>query len=63
VRTDLDIPTRLALALAAPDFSNDNVSFATLDALIFSDYTPEGMWIYSGDWSQIPGYVQGVLGG
>lgn len=63
VRTDLNASTRLALALAAPDFANASVAFTTLDAMVYSDYTSEGMWIYSGDWAQIPGYVQGVLSG
>jgi LCP family protein required for cell wall assembly len=33
VRTDLNASKRLALALAAPTFSNDNVTFANLDLL------------------------------
>jgi len=62
VRTDLGKSKQLALALAAPDFSNDNVLFTTLANYIYCDYAGD-MWIYSGDWSQIPGYVQGFLDG
>lgn len=61
VRTDLNASKRLALALAAPSFQNDNVAFANLISLVYPDTAPGGMWIYSGDWSQIPGYVQGFL--
>jgi LCP family protein required for cell wall assembly len=63
VRTDLGPSKRLALALAAPNFSNDNLTFATLNSLVYADTAPGGMWIYSGDWSQIPGYVEGFLSG
>jgi LCP family protein required for cell wall assembly len=63
IRTDLRSSEQLALALAAPAFSNDGVTFANLTALVYPDTAPGGMWIYSGDWSQIPGYVQGFLNG
>ncbi len=62
VRTDLGKSKQLALALAAPDFTNDDVAFTTLSNYIYGD-TVGDMWIYSGDWSQIPGYVQGFLDG
>jgi LCP family protein required for cell wall assembly len=63
VRTNLGPSKRLALALAAPNFSNDNVSFSTLNGLVYPDTAPGGMWIYSGDWSQIPDFVEGFLSG
>lgn len=63
VRNNLKSSEHLALALAAPSFTNDNVTFANLTALVYPDTAPGGMWIYSGDWSQIPGYVQGFLNG
>ena len=50
-------------ALAAPSFSNDAVTFSTLNGMIYPDYAANGMWIYSGDWSQIPGYIDGFLSG
>lgn len=61
VRTDIPASQRLALALAVPNFSVDRVAFTDISAFVYSDYTSAGMWIYSGDWSQIPGYVQGYL--
>jgi LCP family protein required for cell wall assembly len=63
VRTDLSSSEQLAFAAAAPSFTNGGVTFATLSGLIYPDTAPGGMWIYSGDWSQIPGYVQGFLNG
>jgi LCP family protein required for cell wall assembly len=63
VRTDLKSAEQLALAAAAPSFTNDGVTFTTLNGMIYPDTAPGGMWIYSGDWSQIPGYVQSFLNG
>ena len=63
VRTDLSRSKRLALALAAPSFSNDLVTFGTLSGLVYEDSTSSGMWIYSGDWSRIPGFVEDFLSG
>jgi LCP family protein required for cell wall assembly len=63
VRNNLGQSRRFALALAAPSFTAESISFANLDNFVWGDTTGEGMWIYSGDWSQIPGYVQGFLNG
>lgn len=63
VRTDLGPSKQLAYALAAPDFSNENVKFATLQEYVYDDTGPNGMYIYSGLWDQIPAFVQGFLDG
>ena len=63
VKTDLGPSKRLTLALAAPDFTNESVQFATLNEYVYDDTAPNGAWIYSGDWSQIPGFVEGFLSG
>jgi polyisoprenyl-teichoic acid--peptidoglycan teichoic acid transferase len=63
VRTNLSSAAQVALTAAAPSFTNDGVTFTTLNGMIYPDTGPGGMWIYSGDWSQIPGYVQGFLNG
>jgi LCP family protein required for cell wall assembly len=63
VRTDLGPSRQLAYALAAPDFSNENVQFATLQDYVYDDTTANGMWIYSGVWDQIPAFTQGFLDG
>ncbi len=61
VRTTFNRAEQLALALQAPDFSNDDVTFDTITPYVYPDTAPGGMWIYSGDWSQIPGVVQSFL--
>lgn len=63
IRTTLGKSKQLALALAAPDFADANVTFATLDGYVFESTAPTGAWIYAGDWSTLPGYVQGFLDG
>jgi LCP family protein required for cell wall assembly len=61
VRTTLNRAEQLALALAAPAFTNDSVVFDTVVPYLFPDTAPNGMWIYSGDWSQLPAVVQSFL--
>ncbi|MCA9858912.1 MAG: LCP family protein [Thermomicrobiales bacterium] len=63
IRNNLGQSRRLALALAAPSFKAESISFADLNDFVWGDTTSAGMWIYSGDWSQIPSYVQGFLDG
>jgi anionic cell wall polymer biosynthesis LytR-Cps2A-Psr (LCP) family protein len=63
VKTDLGPSKHLAFALAAPDFTNENVAFADLNAYVYEDTAPNGAFIYSGDWTQINGFVQGFLDG
>jgi anionic cell wall polymer biosynthesis LytR-Cps2A-Psr (LCP) family protein len=63
VRTDLGPSKQLAYALAAPDFTNNNVQFATLQDYVYDDTAANGMWIYSGVWDQIPAFTEGFLSG
>jgi LCP family protein required for cell wall assembly len=63
VRTDLGPSKQLAYALAAPDFTHENVQFATLNDYVYDDTAANGMWIYSGVWDQIPAFTQGFLNG
>lgn len=63
VRNNLGRSRRLALALAAPSFTAESISFANLDEFVWGDTTSDGMWVYSGDWERIPGFVQGFLNG
>lgn len=63
VRTNLGRSKQLALALAAPDFSNSQVEFATLSSYIWPSTAWNGAWIYAGDWSALPAFAQGFLSG
>lgn len=63
VKTDMGPSKQLAYALAAPDFTNERVQFASLQDYVYDDTAANGMWIYSGLWDQIPTFVQGFLDG
>jgi LCP family protein required for cell wall assembly len=63
VYTDLSAGQMLALALAAPDFNNDDVVFGTITPYLWAGSDPYGAWIYQGDWTQLPGLVAGFLDG
>ncbi|HQY30046.1 MAG TPA: hypothetical protein PK691_02110, partial [Thermomicrobiales bacterium] len=54
---------QLAYTLAVPDFSNDNIEFGNLLDYMYADTAPNGAWIYSGMWDQIPAFVEGFLDG
>lgn len=51
------------LIAAVPTIDPANVIFGTLTEYLWSDTTASGMWVYQGDWSTMPGYVQGFLNG
>ena len=40
-----------------------NVDWGTMTHLLWGDTTASGMWVYQGDWSTLPGYVQAFLNG
>lgn len=63
VQTTLPKAEQMALLAAAPNFTNDDVGFGSLLPYVSPGSTDSGMWIYVGDWSQIPGYVDGFLNG
>jgi LCP family protein required for cell wall assembly len=59
------IPTEVQLQLltAAPNITVENVYWGTITHLLWGDVVAGGMWVYQGDWAQLPGYVQGFLNG
>ena len=63
VQTTLSKAQQLALLGAAPEFTNDSVGFGSLLPYVSPGSTDAGAWIYAGDWSQIPGYVESFLNG
>jgi polyisoprenyl-teichoic acid--peptidoglycan teichoic acid transferase len=63
VRTDLGSESRAALIELVPVLSADDVVFGTITQELWGDTTESGMWVYRGDWSTLPGYVQGFLAG
>lgn len=63
VQTTLGKTEQLALLGAVPDFDEKSVGFGSLLPYVSPGSTDSGMWIYVGDWGQIPGYVEGFLNG
>lgn len=63
VKTDMGPSKHLAFALAAPDFTNENIAFTTIMDYVYESTAANGAYIYAGDWAQIPGFVEGVLSG
>jgi len=63
VKTDMGPSKHLALALAAPDFTNENVAFTTIMDYVYESTAANGAYIYAGDVAQISGFMEGVLSG
>lgn len=63
VRTDIPLEVRTRLLAALPDIQPENLSFTNIEERLWSDYTAGGAWIFQGDWSTLPGYVQSWLTG
>ncbi len=62
VRTNIDAATQAKLIDAIPSITAENVVFGNIEDQLWSGYTSGGAWIYQGDWSALPGYVQSWLG-
>ncbi len=63
VRTDLPVAVQLRLIAMLPNLSAESLRFTNIDEHLWADYTNEGAWIYQGDWTTLPGYVQAWLAG
>jgi LCP family protein required for cell wall assembly len=63
VQTTLSKAEQLALLAAAPNFDENSVGFGSLLPYVSPGSTESGMWIYVGNWDQIPSYVEGFLNG
>lgn len=63
VKTDIPLDIQAQLLTVLPDIQSENLSFTNIEALLWSDYTAGGAWIYQGDWSTLPAYVQSWLSG
>ncbi len=63
VKTDLGPSKHLALALAAPDFTNETIAFTTILDYVYEATAANGAYIYAGDIAQIAGFLTGVLSG
>lgn len=63
VITTIPTDVQMQLIAAAPNIPLENVYWGTITHLLWGDVVAGGMWVYQGDWSQLPGYVQGFLNG
>ena len=63
VITTIPPAVQVQLLAAAPSIPLENVYWGTMTQLLWGDVVAGGMWVYQGDWSQLPGYVQGFLSG
>lgn len=59
------IPTNVQLQLiaAVPEIDPANVVWGTMTHLLWGGTTDSGMWVYQGDWTVLPGYMQAFLDG
>lgn len=60
-----DIPAEIQVQLVAkvPSIPAENVYWGTMTHLLWGATTESGMWVYQGDWNQLPGYMQAFLAG
>lgn len=63
VTTTIPQNVQMQLIAAAPKFSLDDIHWGTMTHLLWGDTLDSGMWVYQGDWDQLPGYVQAFLNG
>jgi len=63
VLTNIPEEVQVQLIEAALTIDPANVVWGTMTHLLWGDTTASGMWVYQGDWSTLPGYVQAFLNG
>jgi polyisoprenyl-teichoic acid--peptidoglycan teichoic acid transferase len=63
VPTNIPAEGQAQLIDAVPTVDSANVIWGTMTDYLWGDTTDSGMWVYQGDWSILPGYVQGFLNG
>lgn len=63
VITNIPVDVQAHVATAVPNIPAENVQWGTITHLLWGDVVTGGMWVYQGDWAQLPGYVQAFLNG
>ena len=63
VRTDIPTDVRAELLALLSELTQDDLAFTNIDRLLWANYTDAGEWIYQGDWSTLPQYVEDWLAG
>lgn len=63
VHTTIPADVQARLMALIPKLSSDDLAFTNIEDMLWSGYTDGGAWVYQGDWTVLPGYVQGWLAG
>lgn len=63
VHTTIPMEVQAQLIALIPQLTEADLAFTNIEDMLWSGYTDGGAWIYQGDWSVLPGYVQGWLAG
>lgn len=63
VTTNIPTEVQAQLVAAAPSIPAENVTWGTITHLLWGDVVTGGMWVYQGDWEQLPAYVESFLNG
>jgi LCP family protein required for cell wall assembly len=63
VRTTIPADVQAQLIAMLPTIRSEDLTFTNIDHLLWPDSTASGAWIYQGDWSTLPEYVQDWLAG
>lgn len=63
VGTDIPLDLQALLIAAIPTIERENVQFTSLVTYLWGGTLDNGMWVYQGDWSVLPGVLQSYLAG
>lgn len=63
VETTIPVEIQAQLIALIPQLSSESLAFTNIEDMLWSGYTASGAWVYEGDWSVLPGYVQSWLAG
>jgi len=63
VRTTIPVDVQAELIPMTPELSSEDLAFTNINHLLAPGYTAGGAWIYQGDWTTLPGYVEDWLAG
>lgn len=63
VITNIPMEVQLQLVASVPSIQQENLYWGTMTDLLWGGTTDSGMWVYQGDWTVLPGYMQSFLNG
>jgi LCP family protein required for cell wall assembly len=63
VRSDIPLLLQAQLITLLPSLTSASLAFTNIADQCWADWSADGQWIYQGDWSTLPAYVQDWLDG